>query len=329
MGPLPSKISIKADGDVLAKDVVIVVDYQRKPKHNGNGCPANQKNSSKSTAAKQAVVNLNPDVVSVTSAEPEASNAIEKVPVDSISISPEEKVEILVNSTPASGMSGRLEDHSLDSDLNLAPQEGACAASGDISSSENGPISLPLQADADPPSDPDAVGSVADSLGFDQAKAMEERNKEPLSVALLCMFLGQDIQNHFKSLISEQRYKVLGFLDRCWCDSSKKTRDMFNSSFPMDKAKLSYSSDAQLGALQLLLAADSSKPLIDSLDPDEKQAVFGSLCFILESKSFCHPGHFSNLDELVAGIQVLEKDRDLDSPMDKSLNAIEKFVVQF
>ncbi|GMH22862.1 hypothetical protein Nepgr_024705 [Nepenthes gracilis] len=134
MGPIPSKISIKADEDVLAKDV-IVVDYQWKPKHQGNGRPANQKITSKSTAAKQAVVNLNPDVVSVTSTEPEASNAFEKVPVDSISISPKEKVEILVNSMPASG-------------------------------SEIGPISLPLQADVNPLSDPDAVGSVADSLGL-------------------------------------------------------------------------------------------------------------------------------------------------------------------
>ncbi|GMH22184.1 hypothetical protein Nepgr_024027 [Nepenthes gracilis] len=102
MGPLPSKISIKDDENVLAKAVVIVVDYQWKPKHHGNGRPANQKNTSKSTAANQAIVNLNPDVVSVgcgypssqddhqagdnsqwlnlyhtvTSAEPEASNAI-------------------------------------------------------------------------------------------------------------------------------------------------------------------------------------------------------------------------------------------------------------
>ncbi|GMH22186.1 hypothetical protein Nepgr_024029 [Nepenthes gracilis] len=95
-----------------------------------------------------------------------ASNAIKKVPVDSISISPKANVEILVNSAPASGMSDGLEDHSLVSDLNLSPQEGACAASGNISTSAVGPVSLPPHADVDPPSDPSAVGSAADSLGM-------------------------------------------------------------------------------------------------------------------------------------------------------------------
>ncbi|GMH07545.1 hypothetical protein Nepgr_009385 [Nepenthes gracilis] len=104
--------------------------------------------------------------ISVTFAKLEASTAIEKVPVDSISISPKAKLEILVNSAPASGMSRGLEDHSLVSDLNLSPQEGACAASGNISTSGLGPIPLPSQADADPPSDLGAVGSVADSLGM-------------------------------------------------------------------------------------------------------------------------------------------------------------------
>ncbi|GMH12945.1 hypothetical protein Nepgr_014786 [Nepenthes gracilis] len=132
MGPLPLKISIKANENVLAKDVVIVVDYQWKPKHHGNGRPAIHKNTSKSTAAKLAVMNLNPDVVSVTSAELEASITIEKVPVDSISISLEEKVDILVNSTSTSGMSGRSED------LSLASKEGACSAPA---------ISLPVRLD--------------------------------------------------------------------------------------------------------------------------------------------------------------------------------------
>ncbi|GMH03420.1 hypothetical protein Nepgr_005259 [Nepenthes gracilis] len=153
--------------DELAAAAAAVLLMMWKPKHHGNGRPAIQKNTSTSTAAKQAVVNLNPDVVSVTSAEPEASIAIEKVPVDSISISSEEKVDILVNSTSSSGMSGRTVDHSLDSVLNLSPQEGAHTAHDNVSSSEVGPISLPLQANADPPTDPDAVGSVVDSLDAD------------------------------------------------------------------------------------------------------------------------------------------------------------------
>ncbi|GMH03507.1 hypothetical protein Nepgr_005346 [Nepenthes gracilis] len=155
------------EGEFPSLQAARKVSFKWKLKHHGNGRPAIQKNTSKSTAAKQAVVNLNPDVVSVTFAEPEASIAIEKVPMDSISISPEEKVDILVNSTSASGMSGRSKDYSLDSMLNLSPQEGARTAPGNISSCDVGPISLPLKADADPPTDPDTVGSVADSLDAD------------------------------------------------------------------------------------------------------------------------------------------------------------------
>ncbi|GMH25341.1 hypothetical protein Nepgr_027184 [Nepenthes gracilis] len=105
----------------------------------------------------------------------EASIAIVQVPVDSISISPEENVDILVNSTLASGMSGRSEDHSLDSVLNLSPQEGTRTAPGNISSSEVGPISLPLQADADPPTDPAAlVDSVVQSSDATPFKALDQ-----------------------------------------------------------------------------------------------------------------------------------------------------------
>ncbi|GMH32021.1 hypothetical protein Nepgr_033865 [Nepenthes gracilis] len=45
--------------------------------------------------------------------------------------------------------------------------ESARNAPGIISSSEDGPISLPLQADVDPPCAPVAVGSVADALDAD------------------------------------------------------------------------------------------------------------------------------------------------------------------
>ncbi|GMH31782.1 hypothetical protein Nepgr_033626 [Nepenthes gracilis] len=43
-------------------------------------------------------------------------------------------------------------------------QESACTAPGIYSTCEDGPCSLPLQADEDPPCAPDVVGSVADSL---------------------------------------------------------------------------------------------------------------------------------------------------------------------
>ncbi|GMH06033.1 hypothetical protein Nepgr_007873 [Nepenthes gracilis] len=91
--------------------VEIVVDYPWKPKHHGNGRPVNQKSTYKSTAAHQAV----------TSAEPIASNAIIKVPMDSIPISPKAEGEFLVNSAPAFEMSGGLEDHSLVSAMKLSP----------------------------------------------------------------------------------------------------------------------------------------------------------------------------------------------------------------
>ncbi|GMH06000.1 hypothetical protein Nepgr_007840 [Nepenthes gracilis] len=108
-----------------------------KLKHHGNGRPANQKSTYESTATHQAV----------TSAEPIASNAIIKVPVDSIPISPKAEGEFLVNSAPAFGMSGGLEDRSLVSAMKLSPQEGACAASGKNSTCGLGLVSLSPLAD--------------------------------------------------------------------------------------------------------------------------------------------------------------------------------------
>ncbi|GMH09757.1 hypothetical protein Nepgr_011598 [Nepenthes gracilis] len=139
MAPLPSKIRIKSDENESATAIEIVVDYQGKPKHHGNGRPASQKSTSKvpfSLDGHQAGNNSQNLILNhaVTTAESKASNDIKKVPVDPIPISPKAKMEIL----------------------------GACAASGEYSTYGPGPVSSSPLAEADAPS---ALGTVCSTTG--------------------------------------------------------------------------------------------------------------------------------------------------------------------
>ncbi|GMH25878.1 hypothetical protein Nepgr_027721 [Nepenthes gracilis] len=128
----------------------------------------------------------------VTSTEPGASNANNKAPVDTLkrapdvdgaedgtsilvslsanvgfdSISPKANVEYLVNSAPASGMSGGLVEHSLVSDMNISTQEVTCSASGDKSTSGSGPASKSHPTIADASTAPGTVCSATSSIGM-------------------------------------------------------------------------------------------------------------------------------------------------------------------